>query len=150
MTEIVKREYIFLQNTILSKEEAFHFIAKKAVDLGIGKYENAIFENLSSRESEASTGLMNHIAIPHAVSNSIDVPAVLFIRSDSGLSNWETFDGTDVKQIIAMLVPEGASQSHLQDIARISTALLEDENINIINTSVNESDIYNVLNSEGE
>ena len=147
MSEIVRKDYIFFENTIKSKDAAFRFISKKAVELRIGKNESIIFDSLVSREKEASTGLMNHIAIPHAISSNIDFPAVIFVGTQSGINDWETFDDTDVKQIIAMLVPEGAAKNHLKDIAQISTALLEDKNISIINTSNSVDDIYDVLNS---
>ncbi|MFD1392309.1 PTS sugar transporter subunit IIA [Lacticaseibacillus jixianensis] len=148
MTDIFDRHYIFLNEDFKNREEAFAFIAKKAVALGFADDETAVKAALDHREAEASTGLQDSIAIPHAITKAIKQPAVLFVRSAHGIPGWETMDDQAVTQIIAMLVPEGSSEQHLQTLSDFSAALIEEKERQALAASKTPDEVYAVLTGQ--
>lgn len=148
MTDIFDRHYIFLNEDFKDREEAFVFIAKQAVALGFADDQAAVKAALDQREAEASTGLQDGIAIPHAITTSIKQPAVLFVRSAHGIPDWETMDDQAVTQIIAMLVPKGSSQQHLQTLADFSAALIEEKERQALAASTTPDEVYAVLTGQ--
>lgn len=72
-----------------------------------------ILEELCAREKLGSTGLGHGVAIPHARLEGLDHPAGVMIR----LAEPVDFDATDrepVDLIFALVVPEAATEEHLQ------------------------------------
>ncbi|AYJ43106.1 PTS sugar transporter subunit IIA [Lactiplantibacillus pentosus] len=150
MTEIFKQDYIFLKEHLKTRDEAFEFIAKQAVTLKFADDEDAILKALYKRENEASTGMQDGIAIPHAISVHLQQPAVLFVRSTTAIQDWPTFDDQPVDQIIAMLVPKNSEQAHLEILANFASALVEDEERQALLKSQTVSEVYNVLTTSSE
>ena len=68
---LISKESIFLNENLTSQEEVFHFIAQKAVVLGVSADENAVYNGLVEREQQGTTGMMDGFAIPHAKSSAI-------------------------------------------------------------------------------
>lgn len=145
MTDIFDKRYIFLHEDLKSQDDAFRFIANTAVNLGFGDDEVAILKALKDREAQASTGLQDGIAIPHAITSHITRPAVLFIRSHSPIMDWETLDDVPVKQIIVMLVPKGEEDEHLQVLADFAGALVDDDKREALGTSKTVDQVYSLL-----
>lgn len=78
-----------------------------------------ILEGLCAREKLGSTGLGHGVAIPHARLESIDRPAGVFIR----LAEPVEFDAADrepVDLLFALVVPEAATEEHLQLLSQIA------------------------------
>ena len=122
-------------------------ISKKIID-----NENALIEAFLERESEFSTGLQDSFAIPHAKTNFIKKPTVLFLKLSEPIS-WETFDGQPVSNVFALLVPkEYEGKEHLKMISNIATLLLEDDFTELIKNSndveILEKNIYEAMRGE--
>lgn len=49
---LISKEAIFLNENLTSQEEVFHFIAQKAVALGVSADENAVYNGLVEREQQ--------------------------------------------------------------------------------------------------
>lgn len=145
MDEIFKKEYIFLNEDFNRRDEAFKFIANQAVKLDFVENSQDILEALYEREDQASTGMQDGIAIPHAILTMLKEPAVLFVRSSSEIQDWPTFDEKPVNQIIAMLVPKNSEQEHLQVLADFAGALIDDDERQALLNSKTVTEIYNVL-----
>ncbi|MDN6577938.1 MAG: PTS sugar transporter subunit IIA, partial [Lactiplantibacillus plantarum] len=128
----------------------FSFIAHKAIELGFADNEDAVLKALYQREKEASTGMQDGIAIPHAISEYLRQPAVLFIRSTTSIQDWPTFDDQPVNQVIAMLVPKNSEQAHLQILANFASALVDDRERQALLESQTVQDVYTVLTNSSE
>ena len=150
MTEIFKQKYIFLKEHFRTREDVFSFIAHKAIELGSADNEDAVLKALYQREKEASTGMQDGIAIPHAISEYLRQPAVLFIRSTTSIQDWPTFDDQPVNQVIAMLVPKNSEQAHLQILANFASALVDDRERQALLESQTVQDVYTVLTNSSE
>jgi len=145
MTEIFKQDYIFMDEQFKSRDEAFTFIADKAVELTFGDDVNLILKALHQREQEASTGLQDGIAIPHAISTHLQQPAVLYIRSATPITDWPTFDEQPVTEVIAMLVPKNSEQEHLQILSDFASALVDEDERQALLASQTSEQVYDVL-----
>src|SRR5699024_827720 len=58
-TELISPSQIYLEESLKSKEEVFNFIAQAAVDNNISKDYQSVFEALSDREKQSTTGMEN-------------------------------------------------------------------------------------------
>ena len=127
MSNIVERKQIFLDEGLSDKASVLDFVAARAADLGICDTAEALRADLEKREGEISTGLQDGFAIPHAKSAHVLTPSVVFVRTAEPIA-WETLDGSDVRCVFALLVPESdAGSTHLRLISKLATHLLDKE-----------------------
>ncbi|MFI9050022.1 fructose-specific PTS transporter subunit EIIC [Streptomyces sp. NPDC053427] len=77
------------------------------------------------REAQGSTGLGEEIAIPHAKTDAVTAPVVVFARSPEGIE-WGSLDGTLAKLVFMIAVPEAAAgDEHLRILALLSRKLMD-------------------------
>lgn len=145
MGEIFDKKYIFLDQDLKSKEDVFDFLSNKVVEMGLADDEQAVVDAFKDRESQASTGMQNGIAIPHALTSSVNKPAVLYIKLKDSIDDWKTFDDTKVNKVIAMLVPENGEQEHLKILAKFAESLVDDEVINKLDNAKSVKEVYEIL-----
>lgn len=124
---MLNEKNIFFNLDATNKQEVLEFISNKAVELNISDNKEGLLGDLNKREGEFSTGLQDGFAIPHAKSEYVKKPTILFLKLNSPIE-WGTMDGTDVKYIFSLLVPkENEDNIHLQMISKLAVCLLEDE-----------------------
>ncbi|AYW46581.1 PTS sugar transporter subunit IIA [Tetragenococcus koreensis] len=141
-------ENILLDLSVTSKTELFKVIADYAQSLNYIENTEKVSEAFLDREKEFSTGLQDGFAIPHAKSEFVLSPTVFFIRLKKPLS-WETFDGTDVKHLFALLAAKkNAGTVYLKMLSNLSQALLEEEFIHKIKGSVSKEELVVLINKE--
>ncbi|WP_342269131.1 fructose-specific PTS transporter subunit EIIC [Spiroplasma endosymbiont of Aspidapion aeneum] len=127
MDKIFKEEFIFLNEEINSKKEAFEFIAQKAFEFKISTSVEALINGLNKREEEGSTGFEDGFAIPHARIKEIVEPAVFVVKFKNGI-DWQSMDGKKTKVAIALLVPKGKNgDQHLEILSDIATKLTNEK-----------------------
>ncbi|NSA90886.1 PTS sugar transporter subunit IIA [Clostridium beijerinckii] len=118
---------VFLNVEIDTKTDALKFLAKKAVENGIAKNEKGVLKDLLAREEEYSTGVQDGFAIPHAKSSNVIEPSIFYIKTKNELE-WETLDGSNVKYIFSLMVPEeNENNVHLMMLSKLATCLMEDD-----------------------
>lgn len=126
--EIIKPEFLFLQTDIASKQDALEFISQQAVRLGISADAEVLQVALWKRESEMATGLAGGFAIPHAKSDAIARPAILFAVAPRDIA-WGSYDGGFilVDRIFALLVPRSGSETvHLRLLSQLAVCLIDE------------------------
>lgn len=72
-----------------------------------------VFDSLFDREKLGSTGLGYGVAIPHGRLKNLKETLCAFIRTQSPVP-FESPDGQPVRLVLAMLVPEHATEQHLE------------------------------------
>ena len=95
MIDFVKPSHVFLDCPAKDVDEALHFIADKAVDLGLGADADAIYKAFRAREDMGSTGMTDGFAIPHAMDPEIKETAVIVLKF-ADAPEWKTMDGQPV------------------------------------------------------
>uniref|UniRef100_UPI0028A0985B PTS fructose transporter subunit IIABC n=1 Tax=Bacillus luti TaxID=2026191 RepID=UPI0028A0985B len=82
-------------------------------------------EAILKRESQSTTGIGEGIAIPHAKTKAVKQPAICFGRSVSGI-NYESLDGQPAHLFFMIAASEGANNTHLETLSRLSTLLMDE------------------------
>ena len=121
LTNLFNPDCIALDNPAKSRADAFAaagqlFAKQVGIDAG------AVVEFLDAREELGSTALGAGVAIPHGRVKGLKQPAAALIR----LSNPIEFaapDGEPVSILIFLLVPEKATQQHLEILSSIAQLL---------------------------
>jgi PTS system nitrogen regulatory IIA component len=78
-----------------------------------------VFDSLFDREKLGSTGLGYGVAIPHGRLKSLKEPACAFVRTAQPIP-FESPDGQPVSLVFAMLVPEHATEAHLELLSELA------------------------------
>jgi len=86
-----------------------------------------IFERLLERERLGSTGLAGGVALPHARMSGIQETRGAFLRLAEPVE-FDALDGNPVDLVFALLVPEDATEEHLQLLAQLA-AMFNDEEL---------------------
>ncbi|WP_407292187.1 PTS IIA-like nitrogen regulatory protein PtsN [Stutzerimonas zhaodongensis] len=86
----------------------------------------AIFESFIAREKLGSTGFGNGIAIPHCRMPGCTSPLSAVLRLDAPV-DFDAIDGAPVDLLFVLLVPEAATDEHLELLRQIASMLDRDE-----------------------
>jgi PTS system nitrogen regulatory IIA component len=79
----------------------------------------SVFDALFAREKLGSTGLGVGVAIPHGRLKGLRETLVAFIRTKEGVP-FDSPDGAPVRLVFAMLVPEHATEQHLNMLSELA------------------------------
>jgi PTS system nitrogen regulatory IIA component len=78
-----------------------------------------VFDALFDREKLGSTGLGFGVAIPHGRIKTIKDPVCAFVRTAAPIP-FDSPDGEPVSLVFAMLVPEHATEAHLELLSELA------------------------------
>ncbi|MNE22578.1 Nitrogen regulatory protein [compost metagenome] len=81
-----------------------------------------VFEALFAREKLGSTGFGNGIAIPHCRLKGCSSPISALIHLDAPI-DYDAIDGAPVDLLFVLLVPEAATDAHLELLRQIASML---------------------------
>ena len=85
----------------------------------------AVVTSALAREATVSTGLGDGIAIPHAKTDAVSEPVVVYARSRAGI-DWSSRDGTPASELFLIAVPEhAAGDAHLMILSALSRKLVD-------------------------
>jgi PTS system nitrogen regulatory IIA component len=84
---------------------------------GIGR--GVVFESLFARERLGSTGLGQGVAIPHGRIKGLKDAAGAFVRLAQPVA-FDAPDGMPVSLVFALLVPEHATEKHLEILSELA------------------------------
>ncbi|AYF88342.1 PTS IIA-like nitrogen regulatory protein PtsN [Pseudomonas sp. JS3066] len=105
-----------------SKKRVLEQIAK-LVSRDLPDLDNQdIFESLVAREKLGSTGFGNGIAIPHCRLIGCIAPISAVLRLDAPV-DFDAIDGAPVDLLFVLLVPEAATDEHLELLRQIASML---------------------------
>src|SRR5499425_1324949 len=78
-----------------------------------------VFDSLFEREKLGSTGLGYGVAIPHGRIKTLKEPVCAFVRTAAPIA-FEAPDGQPVRLAFSMLVPEHATEQHLEMLSELA------------------------------
>ena len=79
-----------------------------------------------AREAQSSTGLEEGIAIPHAKTEAVHTPALAFGLHKTGV-DYQSLDEEPSSLFFMIAASEGASDSHIETLSKLTTYLLDDD-----------------------
>ena len=145
ISALLSPQRIFLDPEITSKKKLLEFIAT-AVSEQTGLTQSTIFTNLLDRERLGSTGLGRGFAVPHARMAGIDSTTACFIRLQQAV-NFEAPDGQPVDLIFAIIIPEEATDEHLQILSALARIFSQEEICLAIRAAGSTEEIIQIVES---
>ncbi len=125
ITELLQADTMILNLTSASKRETIDELSGKLDEAGklydLARFREAIF----AREAQSTTGIGEGIAIPHAKTAAVKIPAIAFGRSKAGI-DYEALDGQPSHLLFMIAASEGANNEHLETLARLSSLLMDE------------------------
>ena len=121
-------------------EQIANLVARDLVDLD----SQDIFESLVAREKLGSTGFGNGIAIPHCRLQGCAAPVSAVLRLDAAV-DFDAIDGAPVDLLFVLLVPEAATDEHLELLRQIASMLDRSDVRDRLRHSQDSENLYQVV-----
>ncbi|AOL97261.1 Protein-N(pi)-phosphohistidine--sugar phosphotransferase [Bacillus subtilis] len=145
ITELLTKHTIKLNIESKEKENVIDEMVTVLDKAGKLNDRQAYKEAILNRESQSSTGIGEGIAIPHAKTASVINPAIAFGRSKDGV-DYESLDGQPAQLVFMIAATEGANNTHLEALSRLSTLLMREEIRKQLLEAESEDAIIDIIN----
>ena len=109
-----------------SKKKALEQIANLISRVAPELVMQDVYEALIAREKLGSTGFGNGIAIPHCRLKGCETPVSALLHLDAP-TDFDAIDGAPVDLLFVLLVPEAATDAHLELLRQIASMLDREE-----------------------
>ena len=116
---LLPESHILLDFDASNKKRVFER-AGELFEASCGVSHTLVFESLLSREKLGSTGLGHGVAIPHGRIKGLQEASGAFLRLAEPIE-FDAPDGRPVSQLFVLLVPEQATETHLQILSELAT-----------------------------
>ncbi|CAM3927506.1 PTS fructose transporter subunit IIABC [Alkalicoccus chagannorensis] len=126
ITELLKKDLMILDLQGRSKPDVIRELSGSLDQAGLLRSKEEFIEAIEHRESQSSTGIGEGVAIPHAKTAAVLEPAIVFGRSVEGVE-YEALDGAPSHLFFMIAASEGANETHLQALSRLSTLLMDED-----------------------
>ncbi|MFT9597653.1 PTS fructose transporter subunit IIABC [Mesobacillus sp.] len=146
ITELLTRETILLSMSAESKQDAVNELVEVLERAGKITDRNAFEEAILKREQQSTTGVGDGIAIPHAKTSVVKDAAIVFGRSEAGI-DYESLDGQPAHLFFMIAAPEGANNTHLEALARLSSILMNADAREKLLGAKTADDVIGIINS---
>lgn len=150
LKEMITKNLINLNLEAQTKEEAIDKLITMLFNEKKITNKEKFKEEILKRESLSSTGLEDGIAIPHAKNKTVIVPSIAFGMIKNGI-DFESLDGEPTTMIFMIAAPEGATDSHIETLSKLTTILLEDDvRKELLNSKTREEALNILIEYKGE
>lgn len=126
ITELLSENTILLNIAGNQKEETIDQLVDVLFKAGKISDQAEFKAAILKREEQSTTGIGDGIAIPHAKTKAVKEAAIVFGKSASGV-DYESLDGKPSHLFFMIAAPEGANNTHLEALARLSGMLMKAE-----------------------
>lgn len=123
LNNILSASQVLLDLEASSKKRVFEQ-AGMLFETHLGIARAVVFDSLFAREKLGSTGLGQGIAIPHGRIKGLKQAAGAFIRLATPVP-FDSPDGRPVNMLFVLLVPEQATEQHLQILSELAQRFAE-------------------------
>ena len=124
ITDLLKKDTVIIDLAATSKDAAIDEMAKKLHIAGRLNNFDGFKEAILKRESQSTTGIGEGIAIPHAKTDAVKTPSILFAKSAKGV-DYESLDGQPAHLLFMIAASDGTNNEHLETLSRLSSLLMD-------------------------
>ncbi|MCX7081725.1 MAG: PTS IIA-like nitrogen regulatory protein PtsN [Pseudomonas sp.] len=124
-------------------EQIANLISREVPDLEM----QDVFESLIAREKLGSTGFGNGIAIPHCRLKGCESPISALMHLDAPI-DFDAIDGAPVDLLFVLLVPQAATDAHLELLRQIASMLDRKEVREKLRSAATNEALYQVVLDE--
>ncbi|MFY9348389.1 MAG: PTS IIA-like nitrogen regulatory protein PtsN [Orrella sp.] len=143
LSQILSPENVVLDIPVTSKKRALEQVSL-LFENHQGLERASVFDSLFARERLGSTGLGHGVAVPHGRVKNIDRPSAAFARLAQPVA-FDSPDGQPVDLILVLIVPEAATQQHLDILAEVAQRLSESSILDQLRRETDAMRIYELL-----
>jgi PTS system nitrogen regulatory IIA component len=143
LSQILSPENVVLDIPVTSKKRALEQMSL-LFENHQGLERASVFDSLFARERLGSTGLGHGVAVPHGRVKNIDTPCAAFARLGQPVA-FDSPDGQPVDLILVLIVPEAATQQHLDILAEVAQRLSEPSILKQLRRETDAMRIYEML-----
>ncbi len=147
ITDLLKADTIVLDLQASSKQQVIDELAHKLHAAGRLVDKKAFTDAILAREAQSTTGIGEGIAIPHAKTNAVKIPAIAFGRSVKGI-DYEALDGQPSHLFFMIAASEGANNEHLETLSRLSSFLMDTNFRSKLETATSIDEILQVIDEK--
>ncbi|MDP4105433.1 MAG: fructose PTS transporter subunit IIA, partial [Bacillota bacterium] len=145
ITELLSKDTILLHMEGSQKEEAINQLVDVLYRTDKVSDREAFKVEIVKREQLSTTGIGDGIAIPHAKTKAVKKAAIAFGKSVSGI-HYDALDGKPSHLFFMIAAPEGANNTHLDALARLSGMLMKAEVRYQLLTATTAEEILDIIN----
>jgi len=149
ITQLLTKDTILLSMNGKSKEEAIDNLVDVLVKANKIDSREDFKAAILKREEQSTTGVGDGIAIPHAKTKSVKDPAIVFGKSEGGI-DYQSLDGQPAHLFFMIAAPEGANNTHLEALSRLSGILMRPEVREKLMAAKSENEVIDIINSFDE
>jgi len=124
LAQYITADTVAVELTATDRDAAIAELVGIAARTGKVDDPAAVVASALAREATVSTGLGDGIAIPHAKTDAVSEPVVVYARSREGI-DWSSRDGKPATELFLIAVPEqAAGDAHLTILGALSRKLV--------------------------
>ncbi len=143
VSKLLPESRVIVDLDVASKKRVFeHAGLVFENELGVGA--STVYDSLFARERLGSTGLGHGIAVPHGRIKGLRDAAGAFVRVKNAIP-FEAPDGNPVKLVFVLLVPEKATEIHLQILSELAEMFSDNELRLRIDAARDASEIHTLI-----
>lgn len=121
ITDLLSPEAIILNITESNKLRLLQFLCTRMSKVYSDVNEKQFFRDILQRENDLSTGIGNHIAIPHAITENAKKIHLLF-ATHTGIE-YDSLDGKPVNIIFMLAIPSAEKHLYTSFLMQVSSLM---------------------------
>lgn len=125
ITDLLNKQSISLNLTAQNKLSAIDELVDLVNASGNLSDKEEYKRGIIAREEQSTTGIGEGIAIPHAKTKAVKKACLAAAVSKAGV-DYESFDGSLAHLFFMIAAPDGANNTHLEVLSRLSTILMDE------------------------
>jgi len=125
VSDLLFPEAILLNLTESNKSKLLHFLCTQISEVYPDIDTNKFYTDIMKRENDLSTGIGNHIAIPHAVAEHAQKLHLLFATHTS--IEYDSLDSKSVQIIFMLAIPPAEKQLYASFLMKVSQLMRTSE-----------------------
>lgn len=147
LSEMLTEDRVETALRVTTKQAALDSLASLLARGALGLSQASIAKVLRDRETLASTGVGDEVAIPHGKIPGLARIVGAFALIPDGV-DFDAIDGRPVRIVVALLAPEKSPADHLRALARVFKLLRESRVRERLVSSASPADVLRVIREE--
>jgi PTS system fructose-specific IIC component len=143
---LITAEQVVLDLTGADRHEATRVLAERLVASGRCTDLQQFLADVTERESKMATGLPGGIGIPHARSEAITEPSLVFGRAGDGI-DWGAKDGP-ATLVFLIAAPAGGGDAHMQMLPKLARALMKKDFKDALAAATSPEEVVRIVSAE--
>ncbi len=145
ISALLSPQSILLKVSTTSKKRLFEQIGLLFENTH-GVERGKVFDSLFARERLGSTGLGSGVAVPHGRIKGLKQAIAAVVQLETPIA-FDAADAQPVQLLVFLLVPENATEEHLEILSELAELLSDNSMRQDLMTSVDATQLHSVLSS---